>query len=126
VGGGCNHMVARFTLNSEINAFHDWSFGYRLQLMAMCIGLIQSHHHVCHKSRTWISTVICSGLFLFVQWNELKGDCSFCWYWWNCWPSLLKLFFPIIDIKLWDKFCQWLVAFQWFSPPIKPTDKIEL
>ena len=19
------------------------------------------------------------------------GDCSFCWYWWNCWPSLFKL-----------------------------------
>jgi len=22
--------------------------------------------------------------------NELnmRGDCSFCWYWWDCWPSL--------------------------------------
>jgi hypothetical protein len=21
----------------------------------------------------------------------VRGDCSFCWYWWNCWPSLFKL-----------------------------------
>ena len=26
-------------------------------------------------------------LFIF---NEVKVDCSFCWYWWNCWPSLLR------------------------------------
>jgi hypothetical protein len=23
----------------------------------------------------------------------LSNSCSFCWYWWNCWPSLLKLSF---------------------------------
>jgi hypothetical protein len=21
-------------------------------------------------------------------WFEVRGDCSFCWYWWNCGPSL--------------------------------------
>jgi len=21
-----------------------------------------------------------------VQSVEVKGDCLFCWYWWNCWP----------------------------------------
>ena len=21
---------------------------------------------------------------------ELRSNCLFCWYWWNCWPSLLK------------------------------------
>jgi hypothetical protein len=25
------------------------------------------------------------------QWVEVRGDCSFSWYWWNCWSSLLKL-----------------------------------
>ena len=24
---------------------------------------------------------------------EVRGDCSFCWYWRNCWPSLFKLSF---------------------------------
>ena len=25
------------------------------------------------------------------SWVKMRGDCSFCWYWWNCWPSLFKL-----------------------------------
>jgi hypothetical protein len=29
---------------------------------------------------------------LFSEW-EVRGDCSFHWYWWNCWPSLIKLSF---------------------------------
>jgi hypothetical protein len=34
--------------------------------------------------------------FLFyVQWVKVRGDCLFCWYWWNCWPSLFKLSFII-------------------------------
>ena len=24
---------------------------------------------------------------------SLWGGCSFCWYWWNCWPSPFKLSF---------------------------------
>jgi hypothetical protein len=23
----------------------------------------------------------------------IDHHCLFCWYWWNCWPSLFKLFF---------------------------------
>jgi len=25
----------------------------------------------------------------YVQWFEVRSDCLFCWYWWNCKPSLL-------------------------------------
>ena len=32
-------------------------------------------------------------VFSCVQWLQIKGNCSFCWYWWNCWPSLFKPFF---------------------------------
>ena len=32
-------------------------------------------------------------LYFYVQWFELRGDCSLCWYWWICWPSLFKLSF---------------------------------
>ena len=34
----------------------------------------------------------CHGLFC-VQWFEVKVDCLFCWYLWNCWWSLFKLSF---------------------------------
>jgi hypothetical protein len=46
------------------------------------------------QARTWISNVICRGLLIFhIQWTKVRGDCSLCWYCWNCLPSLLKLSF---------------------------------
>ena len=30
-------------------------------------------------------------IFCYFQWFEVRGDCLFCWYWWNCWSSLFKL-----------------------------------
>ena len=44
------------------------------------------------QDRTCISNVICHELFC-VQWVKVRGGCLFCWYWWNCWPSLFKLSF---------------------------------
>jgi hypothetical protein len=35
---------------------------------------------------------MCHVLF-YVKWFEAGIDCSLCWYWWNYWPSLLKLSF---------------------------------
>ena len=43
-------------------------------------------------ARTWIFNAICHDIFC-VQLFESKGDCFFCWYWCNCWPSLFKLSF---------------------------------
>jgi hypothetical protein len=34
-----------------------------------------------------ISLIVC------VQWFEMRGNCSCCWYYRNCWPSLFKLSF---------------------------------
>ena len=35
---------------------------------------------------------------VFFVFSKLRGDCLFCWYWWNCWPSLFKLSFHIITL----------------------------
>ena len=48
-------------------------------------------------------------VILYVPWVNMRGGCSLCWYWWNCWPSLFKLSFhnTILsrknedDIKIW-------------------------
>ena len=40
--------------------------------------------------RTWISIVICHFIFCG-HWAKMRGDSLFCWYWWNCFPSLFKL-----------------------------------
>ena len=39
---------------------------------------------------TWISNVICRGLFC-VQRVNARRECSLWWYCWNCSPSLLRL-----------------------------------
>jgi hypothetical protein len=38
----------------------------------------------------------------YVQRVEVRGDCSFSWYWWNIWLSLLNLFFKIYHGKYWS------------------------
>ena len=38
-------------------------------------------------------------VLLCVQWFEVRGWCSICWYCWNYWPSLFKLSFQNIDCR---------------------------
>jgi hypothetical protein len=45
------------------------------------------------EARTWIYNVICRCPLFYFLYVKVKGDCLFCWYWWNCWPSLFKLSF---------------------------------
>ena len=37
-----------------------------------------------------------------VQWFEVRGDCSCCWYWWNCCPSQFKLSFHKLMWTAWS------------------------
>ena len=43
--------------------------------------------------------------FMFIV--QMRGDCSFCWYWWNCWPSLFKISF--YNCMYQGKYLSWLV-----------------
>jgi hypothetical protein len=38
------------------------------------------------------SSVVFPGYYT-IKTDRVRVDCSFCWYWWNCWSSLLKLSF---------------------------------
>ena len=44
------------------------------------------------QARTWISNVLCCAL-IYVQWVQVRGDRSFCWYYeivcHNCWNFLI-------------------------------------
>ena len=42
---------------------------------------------------TSLSMPYLCGLLCSVSSVKMRGDCSFCWYWWNRWPSLFKLSF---------------------------------
>jgi hypothetical protein len=37
-------------------------------------------------------------LLTITQWVEVRGD--FCWYWWNCWPSLNELKWEVIFVDI--------------------------
>jgi hypothetical protein len=41
-----------------------------------------------------------------------SGGCSFCWYWWNCWPSLWEVIVRFVDIGgIIDHHCErWLLV----------------
>jgi hypothetical protein len=49
----------------------------------------------CLKARPGYPTSYVLVVFFYVKWIEARGDCSSCWYWLNCWPSLFKLPFHI-------------------------------
>jgi hypothetical protein len=51
-------------------------------------------------------------VFFYVQWFEMRGECSLCWYWWIC--SQFKLYFikqyiysELIDTKLYISGIKW-------------------
>ena len=51
-------------------------------------------------------------VFSYVQWVKVWGDhCSFCWYWWKCWPSLLKC---TVNSFLFNVFMIFFNYFLWF------------
>jgi hypothetical protein len=76
-----------------------WAIGFILTDFILCISDIKHRYYIASillclsKGRTRFYNVICRVLLFCVQWMKMRGDCSFCWYWWNCWPSLFKLSF---------------------------------
>ena len=56
------------------------------------IGGIVDYHSMSWSERWFV--VILVELLTITQWVEVRGD--FCWYWWNCWPSLNELKWEVI------------------------------
>ena len=50
-----------------------------------------SHFVFCSKQEPGFPTPSVV-VFIYGQWVKVRGNCSFCWYWWRCWPPLYKLF----------------------------------
>ena len=55
-------------------------------------SLTLPHLCACPKPEPWF---LKSYVVVFFMFNELGWEVivCFCWYWWNCWPSLFKLSF---------------------------------
>jgi hypothetical protein len=66
-----------------------WILNYRIKYkptVAFVFCFLFSVSFLVNRSRN-------SRNLFCVQWVKVRGDCSFCWYWWSCWLSLNKLYF---------------------------------
>jgi len=65
----------------------------RVGIPFTCLTLL--HLFACIKPGPGLPTSYVEVPFFFISlsWVEVRGDCSFYWYWWNCWTSLYKLSF---------------------------------
>ena len=61
--------------------------GNRLWSDIPLTSLTLPHVCACPKPRTGFRMSCYVFGFICVQWVKVRGNCSFCWYWWNCWPS---------------------------------------
>ena len=61
------------------------------------IGCRIVDHHSMRWSQRWFWLILVE-LLTITQWVEVRGD--FCWYWWNCWPSLNELRWEVIFVDI--------------------------
>jgi hypothetical protein len=54
-------------------------------------------HHSMSWSERWCLLILVK-LLTITQWVEVRG--YFCWYWWNCWPSLNELKWEVILVDI--------------------------
>ena len=55
----------------------------------LSVNASRTIHRTIRASGFLTSCVVVFFVCVCVQWVKLRG--SFCWYWWNYWPSLFKL-----------------------------------
>ena len=60
--------------------------------------------YACPKQEPRFPTSFIVVFYFYVQWFYMRGDFSLCWYWWNCWPSLVKFLFIIIFSMTLEKY----------------------
>ena len=93
----CEYMHGFYHLFISVLLLHlIWRSNYQEGKGCYLVNQFNPATFLClSQARTWIAKVRCHGLF-YVQWFEVRGCYSFCWYWWNCWPSPFKVCF--VDI----------------------------
>ena len=67
------------------------------EVMFVDIGGIVDHHSISWIEG-WFLLILVVELLTITQWIEVRGD--FCWYWWNCWPSLNELKWDMIVVDI--------------------------
>ena len=70
----------------------SWIEGWILLIL---VGIVD--HHLMSCGERWLLLILVE-LLTITQWVMVRGD--FCWYWWNCWPSLNELRWEVIFVDI--------------------------
>jgi hypothetical protein len=110
-----SHLKVIFVDIGGIVDHHSMSRGERWFLLI----LVELLTYICYNKKVlqWWSTIpqistkitshlnslsdvllILVELLTITQWVEVGGD--FCWYWWNCWPSLNELKWEVMFVDI--------------------------
>ena len=82
----------------NIHMYCCWRSSYQGRGWTIITGLIPPH--VCACSKPWRGFPASYVVVFFLC--SVRDDCLFCWFWWNCLPSLFEHFL-IINRRC--KFC---------------------
>ena len=78
-------------VKSFIYMYCCWGFSCREGGWDPISQLHPAYLCACLRRGTGIPPWYIVVVFIYVRWVQVRGESSFCWYWWNCWPSMFKL-----------------------------------
>ena len=94
--------LPRAALHMLTRKGHVWSAATIRSLnVNMIMFSCLNHANFCENSylekKCWMLRFFFGRVYViisvYVQWYEVRGNSSFCWSWWNYWPSLFELYF---------------------------------
>jgi hypothetical protein len=78
--------------------FNSLSDGQQFHQYQQKSPLTSTHWVMVNNSTNIKKNHLLVELLIITQWVEVGGD--FCWYWWNCWPSLNELKWEMILVDI--------------------------
>jgi hypothetical protein len=78
--------------------WYGWNCWPSLNLSPQYIEWWSTIPPISTKITSHLNSLSDSQQFHITQWVEVRGD--FCWYWWNCWPSLNELRWEVIFVDM--------------------------
>jgi hypothetical protein len=108
IGGIVDHQWTKISplFNSLINGQQFHQYQQILPLTSIHWVMVNNStninkNHLSLQLIEWWSTIPPISTRItshFTQWVEVRGN--FCWYWWNCWPSLNELSWEVIFVDI--------------------------
>jgi hypothetical protein len=106
----CSHKCQSVSITTNVVSSNPAQARYNIMWYSLSVtcdrSMVFSGYSGFLHTKTWpeFPYFIWHGhFFLCVQRVKARGDCSLCWYWWNCWPLLFRLSFynHLLQLNCW-------------------------